>query len=98
MWTLLNNTQLSSFHARSPAKLLGVCHPKCAAKHWQKFGAVEVSPEEVGTEVAGGEVGPIWTAQSAKCYTAVESYWSDSSRIGQTAPLSLRPLNPRPRI
>jgi len=58
MWALLNTTQLSAYHARSPARLLGPCHPECAEKHWRKLGAIEVSAEEIGTAVTGS-VGPI---------------------------------------
>ena len=51
MWALLNRTQLTAFHAKSPARLLGPCDAACAAAHWQKLGAVVEAPlveERVG--------------------------------------------------
>ena len=62
MWALLNRTQLTAFHAKCPARLLGPCDAACAAAHWQKLGAVVEAPlvetEGVGEE-AGQSPGPI---------------------------------------
>ena len=33
MWEQLNRTLLTTFKARSPASMLGVCNEACAAKH-----------------------------------------------------------------
>jgi len=35
MWAELNYTGLTAFTSRSPATLLGNCHPRCASKKWQ---------------------------------------------------------------
>mmetsp|Transcript_28160 Transcript_28160/g.73812 ORF Transcript_28160/g.73812 Transcript_28160/m.73812 type:complete len:554 (-) Transcript_28160:174-1835(-) len=38
MWTLLNRTWLTYFHARSPPELLGLCNKDCAAGYWNALG------------------------------------------------------------
>lgn len=35
MWAELNRTGLTAFTSRSPDRLLGPCHPRCAYKKWQ---------------------------------------------------------------
>lgn len=38
LWSALNATRLTYYHARSPAALLGTCNESCATKHWGSFG------------------------------------------------------------
>jgi len=39
LWKLLNDSQLTEFHAKSPAELLGPCDEVCAAEHWRNLGS-----------------------------------------------------------
>lgn len=39
MWGQLNRTLLTTFKARSPPSMLGVCNKACAAKHWNSLGS-----------------------------------------------------------
>ena len=38
LWSALNATRLTYYHARSPAAMLGTCNESCATKHWGTFG------------------------------------------------------------
>ena len=39
MWLELNHSVAGSFHARSPAALVGSCNAPCAKKHWKDLGS-----------------------------------------------------------
>ena len=52
MWAQLNRTQLSEFHARTPAKLLGPCHPRCARRHWASLSADASGAEALGYDTS----------------------------------------------
>jgi len=61
LWALLNRTQLTAFHARSPAALLGTCNASCARGVWGRsavWGQPFGGGEPFG-EAADKDIGPI---------------------------------------
>ena len=48
MWTTLNHSWLTYYHARSPSAMMGVCDAKCSTAKWRK-----VNPKNGGGPVCG---------------------------------------------
>jgi arylsulfatase A-like enzyme len=54
LWGRLNQSFLTWYHSRTPARMLGNCNKRCASKHWKSLGGSGQGPQ-CGLEACSNE-------------------------------------------